>query len=200
MENNNIDFKDLWKQQSVNQPDMNALLSKVRHFKKLSLRKLILTNVLLIVTAVFISFVWYRYQPEFISTKIGIVLMIAAMAFYLLVYNKLFGAYKEIDSTKSNAEYLQKLIEIKTRQKFLQSTVQSLYFLVLGAGLGLYMYEYTSQMTLFWGVFSYGVVLFWFGLSWFYFRPKQIKKENEKINSLIVKFEEFNKQLEEDLS
>jgi hypothetical protein len=31
---NNIDFKDLWKKQSVSQPDMKDLLSRVSRFKK----------------------------------------------------------------------------------------------------------------------------------------------------------------------
>ncbi|HSD07233.1 hypothetical protein [Flavobacterium sp.] len=199
MENNNIDFKDLWKQQSVNQPDMNDLLSKLNTFKKLSMRKLILTNLHLVTTALFILFIWFYFKPEFISTKIGIVLIIIAMAMYLFVYNRLFAAFKKIDSTKTNSEYLQKLIEIKTKQKFLQSTILSLYFLILGTGLGLYMYEYTSQMTQFWAVFSYGLVLLWFGFSWFYFRPRYIRKEEKKVNILIEKFETINHQLEEDL-
>jgi hypothetical protein len=70
------------------------------------------------------------------------------MAIYLFVYNRLFDAYKELDNTDSNAAYLQKLIAIKTKQKFLQSKMLSYYFIVLG--LCLYMYEYTSMMTMFW--------------------------------------------------
>jgi hypothetical protein len=69
------------------------------------------------------------------------------MAIYLFVYNRLFDAYKELDNTDSNAAYLQKLIAIKTKQKFLQSKMLSYYFIVLG--LCLYMYEYTSMMTMF---------------------------------------------------
>lgn len=196
---NNIDFKNLWKKQSVSQPNINDLLTKLKHFKKTSLRKLILTNVSLIATCVFIVFIWYYYQPEFISTKIGIVLNVGIMAVYLLVYNRLFKDYKKIDSTNSNTEYLQKLIEIKTKQKFLQSKMLSIYFIVLGLGLGLYMYEYTSRMSIFWGVFSYIVVLLWGMFVWIYLRPKQIKKENMKIDNLIDTFQRINNQLEEEL-
>jgi hypothetical protein len=38
----------------------------------------------------------------------------------------------------------------------------------------------------------------WFGFVWLYLRPKQIKKENAKINALIEKFETINKQLTTD--
>lgn len=193
---NNIDFKNLWKQQAVSPPNIEDLLSKIKHFKRASMRKLIKTNILLTATGIFILFIWYRFQPEFISTKIGIILIILAMVIYLLVYNRLATFYKTIDSTKSNSEYLQKLISIKTKQQFLQSTILSSYYLVLGSGLCLYMYEYTSRMTIFWGIVAYGVSLGWVVFSWFYFRPREIKKEQARVNDLIAKFEAVNKQLD----
>jgi predicted signal transduction protein with EAL and GGDEF domain len=193
---NNIDFKDLWKQQVVNPPNIEELLSKLKQFKRVSLRKLIITNVLLIATSAFIVFVWYKYQPEFISTKIGIVLVIFAMMVYLFVYNKIGTFYKTIDSAQSNSEYLQKLISIKAKLHFLQSTMLSLYFILLGSGLCLYMFEYTNRMTLFWGIITYAIMLGWVGFTWFYLRPKEIKKEQNKVNGLIAKFEAVNKQLD----
>ena len=182
--NNNIDFKDLWKQQSVSPPNMEEMISKLKHFKSTSMRKLVKTNVMLMATTAFIIFIWYRFQPEFLSTKIGIILIILAMVIYLFAYNKLAGFYKTIDSTQNNNEYLQKLI---------------LYFILLGSGLCLYMYEYTSRMTFFWGGFTYLIMLGWVGFSWFYFRPKEIKKEQARVNALITKFEEVNSQLDIDL-
>lgn len=196
---NNIDFKDLWKQQVVNSPNIEELLAKLKHFKKTSLRRLILTNAMLIATCVLILLIWYYYQPQFLSTKIGIVLNVAIMAIYLLVYNRLFDAYKELDNTDSNAAYLQKLIAIKTKQKFLQSKMLSIYFVVLGLGTCLYMYEYASMMSFLWGFFVYAVLLFWMGFNWFYLRPRQIVKENSKIDSLIDTFQRINNQLEADV-
>ncbi len=193
---NNIDFKDLWKKQSITQPDINELMDKLKHFKKTSLRRLILTNVMLITTCVLILLIWFYYQPQWVSTKIGIVLNVAIMAIYLFVYNKLFDAYKAIDNTDSNAAYLQKLIAIKTKQKFLQSKMLSIYFLVLGFGLCLYMYEYAAMMALFWGIFAYTITFFWGVFVWFYLRPRQIVKENLKIDNLIDKFQRINDQLE----
>lgn len=196
---NNIDFKDLWKKQSISQPSINELLAKLKHFKKISLRRLILTNAMLIATCVLILLIWYYYQPQFLSTKIGIVLNVAIMAIYLLVYNRLFDAYKELDNTDSNAAYLQKLVAIKTKQKFLQSKMLSIYFVVLGLGTCLYMYEYASMMSFLWGFFVYAVLLFWMGFVWFYLRPRQIVKENSKIDTLIDTFQRINNQLEADV-
>ncbi|CAI2765635.1 hypothetical protein [Flavobacterium collinsii] len=195
-DNNNIDFKGLWKKQTVSQPDMKDLLLRLKQFKAAGLRQLWITNIMLLATTAFIVFIWYYYQPEFISTKIGIVLVILAMIMYVSVYNRLLAGYKNIDATQSNQDYLQRLILIRKKQQYLQSTVLNLYFVLLGVGICLYMYEYALRMTFVYAGLTYGVTLLWIGVNWFYIRPKQIKKQQEKINSLIDKFDEVNKQLE----
>lgn len=192
---NNIDFKDLWKKQSVSQPNFEDLLARLKQFKKASLRSLWITNVLLIATSIFIAVIWYYYQPQFVSTKIGIIITILTMMMYLVIYNRLLNAYKNIDSTQTNQEYVQNLISIKKQQHYLQSTILSLYFVLLTIGLCLYMYEYASRMTVFWAIFTYVMTLFWMGINWFFIRPKQIKKQQTKINSLIEKFEDVSNQL-----
>jgi hypothetical protein len=192
---NNIDFKDLWKKQSVSQPNFEDLLARLKQFKKAALRSLWITNVLLIATSIFIAVIWYYYQPQFVSTKIGIIITILTMMMYLVIYNRLLDAYKNIDSTQTNQEYVQNLISIKKKQHYLQSTILSLYFVLLTIGLCLYMYEYASRMTVFWAIFTYAMTLFWMGINWFFIRPKQIKKQQAKINSLIEKFEDVSNQL-----
>ena len=192
---NNIDFKDLWKKQTVNQPDIKDLLTRISKFKKAALRSLWITNIMLFATSAFIVFIWMYYQPQFISTKIGIVLTILAMAVYVFVYNKLMTDYKNIDSTQTNQEYLQKLISIKKKQQFLQTKMMTFYFALLTIGICLYMYEYTSRMSILGASLAYGITLLWMLFNWFYLRPKQIKKQQEKINTLIEKFEEINSQL-----
>lgn len=196
MDNNNIDFKDLWKQQTVSQPNIEDLMTRLKQFKKAGLRSVWKTNILLFATAAFIIFIWYYYQPQFISTKIGIILVILAMVMYVAFYNGLLRIYKDIDTTQTNQEYLQKLILIKRKQQFMQSVILSWYFVLLLAGICLYMYEYASRMTVFYALITYGITLLWIGFNWFYLRPKQIKKQQSKINDLIAKFEDINKQLD----
>ena len=99
MDNNNIDFKDLWKKQAVSQPNMEDLMLRLKKFKRTNLRNLWITNILLFATSAFILFVWYYYQPQFVSSKLGIVLAIAAMAMYVLVYNRSLNDFKNSVST-----------------------------------------------------------------------------------------------------
>lgn len=198
MDNSNIDFSNLWKQQKVGQPNRKELEHKLNQFRKSGIRKLIVSNILLLSTSGFIIYIWIYYQPQYLSSKIGIVLVILAMAIFLFAYNKLFSIFNRIDSSLTNKEYLKNLMLLKTKQKHIQTTMSSLYFMMLSLGLCLYMYEYTSRMTLFWAVFAYGITLAWIGFNWFYIRPKTIKKQQAKLNELIDKVEKVSKQLREE--
>lgn len=191
----NFDFKNIWKQQTSPKPNIEELLQKLKKFKNENLRKLVLTNLLLIATSLCIGFIWYRYQPQLTSTKIGIVLVILAMVIFLLVYNRMFMVFYRIDNTQSNSEYLQNLYLVKNKQRFMQTTMLNLYFMMLFLGICLYMYEYTSKMPLVYAILAYAATLLWIGFNWFYIRPKTIKKQKEKIDGLINKFEEINNQL-----
>ncbi|MGH1519808.1 hypothetical protein [Chryseobacterium sp. JK1] len=193
----NIDFKNIWKQQTSNKPNLEELLGKLKKFRNENLRKLICSNLSLIATSLFIAFIWYYYQPQMISTKLGIVLVILAMIIFLAAYNRLFMTFYKIDSTQSNNEYLQRLYVVKNKQKFMQTTMMNLYFIMLSLGICLYLYEYTSRMTLFSACLAYGITLLWIAFNWFYLRPKTIKKQESKLDGLISKFEEINNQLKE---
>lgn len=193
----NIDFKNIWKQQSSQKPNMEELLGRLKKFKRENLRKLIVTNILLIITSIGIGLVWYYYQPQLITTKTGIILVILAMLIFLFAYNKLFMFFYKPDNTQTNTEYLKSLYVVQNKQKFMQTTMMNVYFIMLFAGICLYMYEYTSRMELLYAVLAYAATFVWIGFNWFYLRPKAIKKQETKLNGLIDKFEEINQQLKE---
>lgn len=193
--NNNIDFKALWQQQLVIKPDMKDLMNRLHQFKQSNIRRLIKTNILMIATSLFIGSIWYYYQPQFITTKLGIIIIILSMAIFLLAYNKMFKLFNKTDDTSDNTHYLQHLIFIKGKQRFLQHTMMNVYFIMLMTGICLYMYEYTARMPMMGGIITYAVTLIWIGFNWFYLRPKTIKKQQAKLDDLISKFEEINQQI-----
>jgi hypothetical protein len=195
--NSNINFNELWAKQKTGEPNKEDLLSKINKFKKSNLKSLILTNLLLIITSLFIIFIWVYYQPQMITTKIGIILTILAMVIFVIANNQSFALFRKITTTQSNSEYMKNLIAIKAKQQFMQTTMLNLYFVLLSTGIGLYMYEYTQLMTAFWGIFAYGITSIWILFNWFYLRPKQIKKQQSKLDEIIGKFKMLNEQLNE---
>lgn len=189
-------FKELWQKQTAIQPGIEDLLLKLNHFKRANLRKIIITNLLLLTTCGFIIFIWNHYTPLEITTKLGIILTILSILIFLFSYNKLFSFYNKIDPSQANSNYLEKLIEIKNKQKFLQTTMMSLYFILLSVGICLYMIQPTSGMSLYWRVFAYIIFIGWIAFNWFYIRPRTIKKQNIKLDELIGKFKDINAQIE----
>lgn len=147
--------------------------------KQSNLRKLVFTNILLIATSIFIISIWIHYQPQFLTTKIGIILTILAMAVFLFAYNNSYSLFKSDKNSQSNSEYLKDLLSIKAKQKFMTTTMLNLYFILLSTGIGLYMYEYTSRMKPVWGLVTYGITFIWILFNWLYLRPKQIKSKEQ---------------------
>lgn len=198
--NPNINFNELWAKQKTGEPDIEDLLSKMNTFKKSNLKKLIITNLLLITTSLFIILIWVYFQPQMITTKIGIIVTILAMVIFVIGYNQSFVLFRKQTNTLSTTEYLKDLLAIKAQQEFMQTTMLNLYFVLLSAGIGLYMFEYTVRMTAFWGIVAYGITSIWILFNWFYLRPKQIKKQQSKLDEIIGKFEEIHEQLTQNKS
>ena len=192
---NNINFNDLWSGQKIVQPNPDELILKVDKLKKANTKRIVYTNITLVLTSVFIGFIWYYYQPQFITSKIGIVLAVLAMLSFIVASNSSLVLYKKLDAGESNQQYLKTLLLIKEKQQFMQTTMLNLYFLFLSVGLSLYMYEYVSRMSTLMAVVVCGVTALWFLFNWFYLRPKQIKKQEAKLNEIIAKFEDIQGQL-----
>jgi cyclic lactone autoinducer peptide len=191
----NTDLKALWNQEQFQAPDPKEITEKVNKFKRSHLKKVILTNFLLIVTSIIIACIWYFYQPKLISTKIGIVLTVAAMLVYLFAYNQIVPLLLKSSPNYSMKAYLEELLHLKKKQLFLQSTMMSVYFVMLSSGILLYFFEYTSLMNLTGAVLMYSLTSSWIAFNWFYLKPRMQKKQQTKINGLINRVELLNEQL-----
>lgn len=194
---NNIDFKQLWQKQQVGQGDIEEVIKKVNHYKRKSLLKLIISNVLLIITSVVLILIWIYFQPQFITTKIGIIITILAMVVFIYFYNRQYLTLKRDNETKNNSTFLKNLNKLKTQQKQLQTIILKIYFLMLSIGICLYLYEYVYKMSTILAVITYIVTATWIAFNWFYLRPKIIKKQELKLNDLIKKFQNIESQLKD---
>ena len=198
MDTDKINFNELWSRQKAEQPALKDLLLKMNNFKKSGRKRIIVTNVLFLLTSIFILCIWYFYQPQLLTTKIGITLIILAMAVFAISSTNTSGLLKKTNEAESTQKFLTNLVAIKEKQQFIQTTMLNIYFVLLSAGIALYMAEYTSRMTTFQAVFAYGITALWILFNWFYIRPKQTKKQQSKLNEIIRKFEDIQTQLNQE--
>lgn len=192
-----IDFKKIWNKQETNAPKVEDLYKKLDTLKRTQLLKLIIVNFTLLITIVLVGFIWFYYQPDYLSTKIGIVLTILAMIIFLVPYNRQWSLLTKSSTESSSKESLLNLIRLKEKQLFQQTTMLSIYFVMLSLGIVLYLFEYVSKMSITLGVTVYVAMILWIAVNWFYLRPKIIKKQQEKTNRLISRLQNLCKQLDD---
>ena len=193
---NNIDFKDLWQKKISEPPALSELVNLASKLKRQLFIRAILLNIVLLITAAIIIGIWLTYKPQFITTKIGICLVIFAILSFVFVQNRILPYLKKEKDILNLNEHLIQLKKMRQKELFIQTSMMNFYFFFLSLGIFLYMYEYVSK-TLLSIILTYGITAAWFALNWFYIRPKGIKKQQEKTNSLIAKFENLQKQITE---
>jgi hypothetical protein len=192
-----MDFKSLWNKEGTSDiPDTKELLEKAGNLKKITRRKLIRLNLLLLATAVFIIYIGFNIDNEKLTTKIGIALIAVAIVSYLAVYNQLMPLLFKSDMEMSSHEYLNQMIRIKRKQDFLNKVMINVYFALLSVGMFLYLLQFTIHATVIGNVLTYGLTFGWIGFSWFYLRPRGIRKKQQPLLEMITKLKAVDEQLE----
>ncbi len=196
--NNDIDLQALWQQQpSVPPPDTKELFARVAKLKRKNRKKLILTNVLLIATCIYLCWIVWMIHPKMVTTWLSLATLLVAMISYLVVYNRMSPLLLKDNTDKSAQEYLQQLILLKKKQEFLFTKMLTLYFILLTIGMALYFVEIAAPLGLIGRVITYTVTGAFFLFAWFYIRPRKIRKQRAELNTVIEKLEAVSGQLEE---
>ncbi len=193
-----MDLRSLWQQQPTAAPLPPAeLLGRVKHVKQKAVRKLVLTNVLLIATCIYISFITVGLHAKMATTYIGAGMVILAMVIYVMAYNRTLPLLRRADASASVKDHLAQLIHLKEKQDFLFRTMLSVYFFMLSAGMFLYFLEVAAPMSLLWRMVTYGGTGAWVLFAWSYLRPRTIRKQQKDLIALIEKLKEISGQLGE---
>lgn len=194
----NLDLKKIWGKQYIPIIDVQEVLKKIETYKRSKIKKAVMLNVILFLTILFILFIWIYFKPQFISTKIGIVLTVAAMLIVIFFNSKMKNTLSKVNENQSNEAYLKNLKTIKLHENRIQTKVMSVYFVLLSFGIMLYIYEYISKMTLIIQSVFCLVLLLWISFNWFVLRPRIIKKNQREINDLIAQLERIENQFVEE--
>jgi len=192
-----IDLKALWNKQATSElPDSKELFEKADRLKKTTRNKLIGLNIVLLSTVVFIACVGFNIDHVKSVTITGIVLIAIAIISYLIVSNQIIPILFTSNLQTSSHEYLDQLIRIKRKQDFLNKVMINIYFVLLSAGIFLYSLQFSDRMDTRWEITYYTLTFGWIGFSWFYLRPRGVKKKQKPLNDMIAKLEAVNRQLE----
>lgn len=193
----NLDLQSLWNQQEVSPPNVQEILASAKKFKRKNRNKIVFQYISLIATLLIIGRLLISHTFELTTSTVGILLIIVAVSFYLIVSSKLLKVLFKSNLENNNSAYLNQLIELKQKQESLQTNIISIYFILLSLGLLLYLIEFALQGGWVFGCISYGLTGAWVAFNWFYLRPRGIKKQHAEINRMIDQLKTINKQLNE---
>lgn len=195
---NNDDLKALWDAGvAAPAPDITALLTRAGTVKRKARNKMIWGNLLLVLTSIFIAWVWIHYQPQMLTTKIGIVLIIASMAMYIVTSTSMLQFLFRDEPGMDTASYLAELLRLRQKQEYLQKTIMTAYYILLSTGMALYMIEYATMLGRRYGLIAYAVTFGWIALAWFYIRPRTARRQLAPLNEAIKQLEQVQQQLKD---
>ncbi|MFT3793266.1 hypothetical protein [Flavobacterium sp.] len=191
-------FNELWQSNQPNIPDPQEIIAKALKVQRNTRRKTLFGNALLAATLAFIIFIVLHYDPKMPTTKLGTLIVVIAIVMQIIASGKLIPMTRKTDATSSTADFLKQMLQIQQKQLYLQTTIMSLYFVMLSGGIFLYMYEYAVRMGALGFGLTYGLTALWIALSWFYIRPRTIRKQNGALNEVIENLQKMNRQFAEE--
>lgn len=192
-----FDIKELWKKQVVPPADRAEMQKQIRRLRKNGFKKSVFLHLILLLTIVFMIFIWTYFNPNLLSTKIGIIIGILPMCIVVMFNRKMISLYKALDEKQTNKDYLNNLLVLKEKENFMHTKVMGLYVILLSVGIVLYMYEYTLGWTLAFRVMAYSALFLWVAVNWFVLRPVMSGRSRRKLDALIKQVERIKSQMEE---
>lgn len=193
--NEQTEFSALWRSQK--NPDKQAVeqvIIKAGHSVHKFRAVIIRAQVILLLTLAGIACVIYRYRFSNPVTIIGLGLIIIAICLFLIVSTGSLRLFYTASADLDSKTFLSTMLRVRKKQQFIQGKLLTIYFILLSAGLFLYMLEFVGRMTHLQGFLAYLLVGAWIILNWFYYRPRAIKKQQAVIDKLIGEFEVMNQQ------
>jgi len=185
------ELKNVWQNTNCNLPGAAEILEESERSRKKMVVKSILGIITLGLTFFSITFIGLHYDFELPTTRAGIIITLISICIGIVFNTSLTKLLvKKVDALVDNQNYLNKLIEIRTKQRLFQTTGINAYFILLTIGIVLYMYEFAIRDFTF-GVIAYSLTLGWIAFNWFYLRKKIIHKQQTEINKQIDSFEKL---------
>jgi len=197
MQTDNINFQDIWNKKNAEIPNIQEIKLTADKYKNKQLTNIICHILSLSVTAVMIIFIWNVIDFKMFTTTLGIILILIALALYIYLFSQNVNVIRTINPSITNQEYLATLKKLQKQQLYMQTKGISIYYVLLTIGFAFYFYEFALRMSTLGASLAYGLTFLWLAVAWFFLRPRQIKKQNEKISKVIDSLELIEKDLDE---
>lgn len=193
----NYNFQEIWNKKNTDIPDIQEIKTKAEKYRKKQILKDIGLIALLLSTVAVIIAIWVFIKIYFFTTQFGIMLVLIGIVMYIFLVYQNINILKKIHTSTNNLEYLIAIRKAEQQQIYMQTKGLSIYYILLSFGFLFYFYEFALKMSWLGCILTYGLTFLWGLVTWFVLRPKQIRKQKEKISSVINSLENLEKSFED---
>ncbi|GAB3915535.1 hypothetical protein [Mucilaginibacter boryungensis] len=188
------ELKTIWQTAKADDlPSAAEMLRIVKQFRNRKLRNKTWAIVVGVI-GIIVSITIVSITPHLmLSTKAGVACTIAACV--VLATTNIRSIKRFIDLKDcSNLEFISFLEQTRRNQLYYHQKTQVTGMILSFAGMLLYLYEFVHKSPILTLVF-YTLAISWILFMWFYKRPRDFKKQSEKLNGTIKKFEKITDQI-----
>lgn len=89
MQTDNINFQDIWNNKNADIPNIQEIKATAEKYRKKQLSGTLLLMLWLMATAFGIIFIWNVINFKMVTTSLGIILILIALAFYIYLFFKI---------------------------------------------------------------------------------------------------------------
>lgn len=193
----NYNFQEIWSRKNTEVPNVEEIKAKAEKYRKKQILKDFGLIALLSVSALTVGVIWIFADFSYLTTKFGLILLLIGVSSYSYLVGQNVNILKKVSTAATNQEYLTAMKQTEKQQIYMQTTGLSFYYLILSAGFAFYFYEFALRMSWLGIVTVYGVTFLWCMISWFIIRPRQIRKQKEKISAVITALERLENNFKE---
>jgi Flp pilus assembly protein TadB len=188
-------LKDIWHGQLA-EPKLSYddILKGVRSSKSSFANKLLFEALAILAAILLFVFIWISNPHMMLTTHLALFIFIACCIYYLVVQIR---DYKSISNSehllKQPEEYIGYLKAYRRKRYVLNTRKYTVYSTFIGIGFALYFVDVYINSPLWQTISGIVATMIWFVVCW-YLMKSYIRKEQDKLNEMIVQLERLEKQ------
>jgi uncharacterized membrane protein len=197
--NNFDDIEALWKApQRLDIPAADAIIKKAVKEKNQIVRKILVQSFCMLLALVSIIYVMLFVHFQYLSSYIGIAIMIICIITYTVIRLRQSLFLKRVDFSQSPNDLLQQFEKFHQHQKWINTKGVMWYTLFLNLGFAFYFYETVAiaHAKLLWKIIFIVIYISWMLIATLWLGKRSVKKEHAKTNAIIEKLKQLKEGLQ----
>ncbi|WP_027376159.1 hypothetical protein [Kaistella palustris] len=190
------ELENLWKQSETEVPAKKSNLSTIKSNRMKLKNTYIKGAVLLILTGIFILVLLYNFDAVLQTTPIISSVILVAAACFLQALLMLFTANKitKIDESHKPGTHLKQWQDFREFQKNQRHWNMPVYYIILGAAVGVYLYEMLKNVEPWKMILALSITYAWLFFAYFYLGKKEIKRQDAKLDGILSELKNLENQ------